>query len=142
MNTFPEIRVTPPSPPVRRPRLPKREIIILVVLGGSGISVLLCWLTISSHEPRPYYGNSWSAADLAEEFVKDRLKAPGTARFAEPFRVKLYDTHQWSVIGQVTAQNPFGVPLRHTYLVILSTTDGSHWKCETVLFDEDLKHLP
>lgn len=56
---------------------------------------------------------------MAQEFVKDSLKAPSTAQFASCGSSDTVITHSanhWTVMSFVDAQNGFGAQLRNDYL--------------------------
>lgn len=62
----------------------------------------------------------FEACDMAQEFVKDNLKAPSTATFASCTDSETTISHSadhWTVMSYVDAQNGFGAQLRNDYLV-------------------------
>ena len=78
--------------------------------------VLLCLIGLFI-EPKP---SEFDAIIAARKEVRDMLLAPDTARFRndKAFLINK-ETNEWIVKGEVTAQNAFGVPLRHFYEVHL-----------------------
>jgi murein DD-endopeptidase MepM/ murein hydrolase activator NlpD len=80
-----------------------------------------------------------SAYLMSQEFVKERLKAPSSARFPEYASLDvtvLFDeeTRKYTVMAWVEAQNPLGVYLRSTYTCRLWPAGGDLWR-------SDLTHI-
>jgi len=75
------------------------------------------------------------AAIAAEEFVKDILKAPGTAEFNsyDPDKVTEIEKNRFKVTGWVDAENSFGAKIRSRYLAVVryEPTDGK-WCLEEI----------
>jgi len=76
-----------------------------------------------------------SAYLMSQEFVKERLKAPSSARFPEytnPDVAVSFDeeTRKYTVIAWVEAQNPFGVHLRSVYICRLWPAGGDLWRSD------------
>jgi hypothetical protein len=72
------------------------------------------------------------AAVMCEEFVKERLKSPGSAKFSDVFDTKiktLSDKKPWKykVTGYVDSQNSFGASVRNNYVCTISTKDDKNW---------------
>jgi len=61
------------------------------------------------------------AAVMAEEFVKGKLKAPGTAEFNsyDPDKVTEIEENKFKVTGWVDAENSFGAKIRSNYLAVV-----------------------
>lgn len=61
------------------------------------------------------------AVVMAEEFVKSRLKAPGTAEFNsyDPDKVTEIEKNKFKVTGWVDAENSFGAKIRSNYLAVV-----------------------
>lgn len=73
------------------------------------------------------------ACDYAQDAVKERLKAPSTAKFPscgfdmDKYTIKTNKNRtEFFVTGYVDAQNSFGAMLRENFGVILKR-DGEHW---------------
>ena len=74
---------------------------------------------------------------MAKEFVKDRLKAPGTADFGSAWRdyqdpdecVTYLGSNRYKVIGWVDAENTFGAKIRNRFYCVLKD-EGEKWKLE------------
>ncbi len=73
------------------------------------------------------------AESRCEDFVKDRLKSPSTAKFpSEHTRIRIFDdkspdNKSLEVEGDVDAQNEFGAILRRHYFCTVHK-DGSSWE--------------
>lgn len=61
-------------------------------------------------------GKEGKIQDKAEEFVKNTLKSPSTAKFVDNKMVYKKD-HNYIVFVSVDAQNSFGATLRENYMV-------------------------
>jgi hypothetical protein len=76
-----------------------------------------------------------AAAVMCEDFVKQRLKSPGTAEFpgvtdADYAKTNvLSDTKPWKykVTGVVDSQNGLGATVRSDYVCAVSTKDNDTW---------------
>jgi len=70
----------------------------------------------------------------AEEFVKKRLVAPGSAEFSGLSETSLIETSpgHWVVNGWVDAQNAFGAKLRRRYKCKLRYIGARQWEAEEV----------
>lgn len=81
-------------------------------------------------------GDALGAELIARQFVCDHLKAPSTARFDNEAAIPT-ESGMWLVRGEVTAKNPFGVPIRHRYAVAVRYKGNHTWSRETpILFDD------
>ena len=74
--------------------------------------------------------SEYGAQVACEDFVKDRLKSPGTADFSDTEREGSGRT--WTVRGSVDSQNSFGAVVRNTYTCKVHATDtkGETWKLD------------
>jgi hypothetical protein len=64
---------------------------------------------------------------MAREFVKDLLKAPGTAEFGGE-SVKDLGNGEFEITGWVDSQNSFGALLRADFKVKIRHVEGNKWK--------------
>jgi hypothetical protein len=72
--------------------------------------------------------NRFAACDMAQDFVRDRLKAPSTAQFASCGGSDTTITHNsddWAVTSWVDAQNGFGALIRSDYHVYMTYNPNS-----------------
>jgi hypothetical protein len=85
-----------------------------------------------------WFGNpTRSAQETCHDFVKDRLKAPATAKF-ESFRDARIekDGDVFTVEGHVDSENGFGALIRNDYECVVRD-DGDVWTLESLeLLDE------
>ena len=74
--------------------------------------------------------NSSMAYIMMQDFVKKRLKSPGTADF--PFGYSDYTKSigkfQYKITAYVDAQNSFGALVRTRFTGIIEQTDKERWK--------------
>lgn len=81
------------------------------------------------------------AADvMCHDFVKDKLKSPGTAKFAgaTEYKYKTLSTkkqYKWRITAWVDSQNSFGGVVRNPYVCTVSTKDnGKNWHLDDLRF--------
>lgn len=85
-------------------------------------------------EERRRCGDRDWALIAAERFVKERLKAPATAKFAsitDSFILRV-ECGRWSVKSYVDAQNCFGALIRTHYIAVVRTSGDERWTLEAV----------
>jgi len=84
--------------------------------------------------------NSAATYVMMQDFVKDRLKAPASARFPgdDDRGVHLYwsDNRKYSVSGYVDAQNSFGALVRNYYGGKLEQTSENKWRLLSLEFSD------
>lgn len=81
-----------------------------------------------------------AAWTMTQQFVKERLKAPGTASFGSVFGDYqdpdkcVTDLGGWrfAVVGWVDAENAFGAKLRSNFKVTLRYTGNDKWQLEKI----------
>lgn len=100
--------------------------IALLVFGGAAY-----FLTGSSGEdvPDPDALRSSANAECRVQ-VEDRLKAPGSADFSIAKTTNVGD--EWTVRGDVDAENSFGAKLRNSYTCVLNHAGGDDWRVVAV----------
>lgn len=73
---------------------------------------------------------------FAESKIKDILKAPSTAKFANVRAYELTDQKDiWEVNGYVDSQNGFGAMIRSQWEVQLDYTNGKGGTVKSIMFD-------
>lgn len=80
-----------------------------------------------------------SAAQMAEGFVKQRLKAPSTAvfsNFISEDTVTEIGNGKFTVTGWVDSENSFGAKIRSNWKCTLHTADGRTWSGDSVVIDD------
>jgi hypothetical protein len=80
------------------------------------------------------------AADVCEKFVRDRLKAPDTATFRDPYGDQISYTGGGNgpitVDASVDSENGFGAKLRSTYSCTVSQTGGDNWHLDDIQIND------
>ena len=78
--------------------------------------------------------DSDTAGYMAEEFVKDKLKAPSTAEFCSRSQqtVDILSENKYRVSGWVDSQNSFGAKLRSDWSVVLEKLGKDQWHADSV----------
>lgn len=79
----------------------------------------------------------FGACLAAEDFIRDRLKAPSTADFQNCLDVGVIRTgNRWKLEGHVDAENSFGAKLRNRYVIVLDYIVGRDvWRLVSLEFD-------
>lgn len=101
------------------------------ILGFAIVAALLLggWV-ISRVESRPDPGAAErDATRVCEDFVKERLKAPATADFSDLDVTS--DAGEYTVTGDVDAQNSFGAKLRSHFTCVVRDS-GDQWTLVSV----------
>lgn len=93
-------------------------------VGGAVLFALFAWL--SSIESPPL-GDPLSASVRCKGFVKERLKAPSTAEFADyrPEMATDLGSGRYRIRSWVEAENSFGARLRTSYTCTVRYEDGT-----------------
>lgn len=96
---------------------------------GFGFVVLLAVMCSGGDEDRGLRHDGEWAAIMCQRFVRNRLKAPSTAKF-QPSRSaasKKTGEARYTVTSYVDAQNSFGAMMRNTYTCDIEYTGGLNW---------------
>lgn len=86
-------------------------------------ALLLCALLIGC-AATPSVGTAYGARDACEQFVKDRLKSPGSAKFSEQSETSR--GKRWTAMGAVDSQNSFGGLVRNNYTCVARYIGGAN----------------
>lgn len=76
----------------------------------------------------------YEAFEICKDFVKDRLKAPSTAKFRNYFEddgevtVSGSGSGPYTVISSVDSENSFGAALRSNFVCVVNNTGGANWR--------------
>jgi hypothetical protein len=75
---------------------------------------------------------------MCQDFVKNRLKAPRTAKFPRSSEARTTDlgNGRYRVISYVDAQNSFGALIRTRYACTVQYTGNDRWRLEALDFLE------
>lgn len=92
--------------------------------------------TLTACSSDPAEPDKYGAQDVCEQFVQKRLKAPSTADFSNTTTTNSGD--QWTVEGDVDAENSFGAPIRNRYVCVVKPTDqtGANWELVDISLEE------
>jgi hypothetical protein len=103
---------------VKRTLIVSAFVVVILALGSTSASAYT-------------YTKSHQAWDMCSEFVRDRLKAPKTADFAEygnrGTSVAKSGT-TYSVNGYVDSENSFGADIRTQYTCTVTPVGGKRWR--------------
>lgn len=82
---------------------------------------------------------SAEAIIMMEGFVKDRLKAPGSADFKRGYTdsVTRLAGQKYRIISWVDAQNSFGAKLRNHFIGEVEQTKKGHWQLNSLEFSHN-----
>lgn len=90
--------------------------------------VVLLFLIGSLYKPGPYKPTDADANMMCEKFVRDRLKAPSTAKFAGYASSRIRQAGlRYTVSSHVDAENGFGANIRTTFTCVVQPTTGGKW---------------
>lgn len=97
------------------------------------VMVLAMVACISSLPESPKHDKAMAHV-MSEDFVKARLKSPGTAKFQmyDPANVRDLGDGVYEVRGYVDAQNGFGATIRNRYYCKLRYAGNDKWIAEKV----------
>jgi hypothetical protein len=112
----------------RKPRWGLRAFFIVV-----GLFILLSVLGKVTDRPS-LHGDKFNADVMCESFVKDRLRAPATAKFSpfEETTISELGDDRWRVAGYVDSQNGFGALIRDRYSCTVRYEGENKWRGESV----------
>jgi len=118
------------------PELKKKHIIIICVgIILFCIMVVTCIVNMPEEDP-----NAWKTEDnkimayiMIEDFVKQRLKSPGTAEFPGVLDGKIdhvtaLGNQTYRIISYVDAQNSFGAMIRTKFIGEIKQTSDVRWQ--------------
>lgn len=106
---------------------------------AAGVGLFLLFAALGHADEDTAGGSSdreYAAFDVCTEFVKDQLKAPGTAEFRNPYEddgevtITGAGDGPYTVRSTVDAQNGFGAQLRNSFSCTVSYTGDSNWHLE------------
>ena len=100
---------------------------IVLALGILVLALVACGGT-ASVTPTPA-ANDFTACVMAQVFVEQQLKAPGTAKFQLCKDATIRRSgDQFTVRSYVDSQNSFGAMLRMDYVAVVEWTGGDNWR--------------
>lgn len=111
-----------------------------------GLMLVVALAACSSPELKSDSGQTVSderaqAADVCEGFVKQRLKAPATAEFRNPYGDQIVYAGDGkgpvTVSASVDSENGFGAKIRLPYVCVVSSAGGDRWTLDSLDIEED-----
>ena len=92
---------------------------------------VVAWVALGDHSSEP---SGLEAYVASQNFVKQKLKAPATAKFPvyDKSMVVTNDNKRFKVESYVDAQNSFGASVRTKYVCIVTHIEGNEWQLESV----------
>lgn len=106
-------------------------------LGCGGIillSIIIVFLsTIFSSDTRTV--DKYDAEVFAEDFVKEKLKSPSSAKFSSTSEkdIKEIEDNVWEVSGSVEAENSFGANIKNNFIVEMEyDPDHESWMLNNI----------
>lgn len=118
--------------PPKRKRSPFALLAALLLLAAPGT----WWLTRPQPPPASWLGQTIVAGHAAcEEAVRERLKAPGTAKFGGRDHRAIQNGYAYELVGWVDAENGFGALVRNRY--VCEAFEGeTGWRVSKVTFSD------
>ena len=96
--------------------------IVVMMMMGVGLGALML-----GGPSAPAGPDDMDALTVCQQFVEKQLKAPSTAEFSG--HIIKNSNPDWTVTGDVDAENAFGVMLRNRYVCNVSVNpDGKTWR--------------
>jgi hypothetical protein len=99
--------------------------IILITIGAPAIMAIVG--SIADRQPKAPGTNMTSAQIMAEDFVRNQLKAPSTAKFGGQ-TVMHIGGESYRVTGYVDAENAFGARLRKVFVCTVRDLGADKWQ--------------
>lgn len=75
--------------------------------------------------PTPKQGDEYGARSVCQDFVKDSLKSPASAKFSE--ETATLSKGEWTVTGSVDSENSFGASIRNVYVCTVKHTGNDNY---------------
>jgi hypothetical protein len=137
----------PPSPAQQpKPSTGKQLAVALGCLVPFGLIAIIVAIVATSGDGKSGDNRPGEhmAAIMCEDFVKDKLKSPGSAEFpgvmdsdyAKTTELSKKKPWKYRVDGHVDAQNGFGALVRIDYECSVSTKDNEDWTLDNLDMDQ------
>lgn len=110
--------------------------VALIIVAG------MCGAADDGDEPDATEDLEFGAFDVCTQFVKDRLKSPGSAEFRNYFEddgeviVTGSGNGPYTVMSSVDSQNGFGAMIRTDFVCEVTNTGGENWRLVNLVVDE------
>lgn len=111
-----------------------KKAVFIVVLWAFVATVILAGC--GSEEPKSEHSKA-TASVMAEEFVKNSLKSPSSAKFQwyDENQVEDLGDGKYKVTSYVDSQNSFGAMLRTNYVCTVKYIGNDKWSLEDLQFE-------
>jgi hypothetical protein len=126
---------SPVTPPAKKPEKKSSKgcflgcggvILVAIIIGVAST----CSVGSSNWEP-----TEWEAEQHCQDWVKDKLKSPATAKFTDVMS-RSDGTASWAVSGNVDAQNSFGALVRNSWTCSVRWDNPSElWRGGAIIHD-------
>jgi hypothetical protein len=103
---------------------------------GTLVASLLLTLTLGAACGGDDSDDAYSAKYICHQFVKDDLKSPRSAHFSNETATEDKATKEWTVSGDVDADNSFGASIRNTYTCDATYEGNGEYRGHADLGDE------
>lgn len=120
-----------PKTPLTNSQIVSWTVLVIVILAGVG------WCSVatkSNMDQADQDGSAYGAKSACRDFVKARLKSPGSANFSSETPT-MDVSGSWTVTGIVDSENSFGASVRNGYRCSTSTTGDDNWTVDSVQLD-------
>lgn len=97
------------------------------------LAIFMFTVTGCGGEPKPKKEHSTASASvMAEELVKQKLKSPGSAKFASVYDQQISDLGEgrYRITSYVDSQNSFGALIRTNYVCTVKYAGENKWVLE------------
>ena len=93
--------------------------------------IAVVWAVTSDDYKKP---DGVEAFVASQNFVKERLKAPSTAKFPtyDQAEVVTNDNKRFKITSYVDAQNSLGATVRTRYVCIITHVNGNQWQLDHI----------
>lgn len=113
---------------------------VLVIVVGLFVILGIVTAIVGGGNDEPVSSNTsvrrFELCGLAEQFVKDRLKAPSTAKFQSCEDRSVSGAGPYTVRGWVDSENSFGAMLRSNYSVTLTAIGDDRYRASDISLTE------
>jgi hypothetical protein len=115
-------------------------IIVTVVLGCGVVAASSSDSTVTSDNGQKVSDSRAGAFDVCKQFVEERLKSPGSAKWRDPYGNQVTYTGDGNgpitVNASVDSQNGFGALLRSDYTCTVTKAGGNNWHLDHLHLDD------
>ena len=118
----------------------RASIIAVVGLGVAAVAASSSTGSTKSDNGQSVSDARLGAFDVCKQFVEDRLKSPGSAKWRDPFGDQVTYSGDGkgpiTVTASVDSQNGFGALLRSSYSCTVTNSGGDNWSLDNLDFQD------